>query len=95
MTRTEHLLWCLSEECSEVAQRASKAARFGLSEIQEGQSLNNSERIWQEFADLLAVYHMMVDDGLVDKVIHNGPLMMAKKEKVEKYLRYSAERGTL
>jgi hypothetical protein len=34
MNPTEHLLSCLAEECAEVAQRASKSLRFGLSEVQ-------------------------------------------------------------
>jgi len=33
MLLQEHLLIILAEECSEVAQRASKALRFGLREI--------------------------------------------------------------
>lgn len=92
MTKIEHLLWCLAEECAEVAQRASKAARFGLDEIQPGQSLTNEERLWQEMNDLAGVGEMIISlrkaGGLsrtqVDK----------KKVKVEKFLTYSAECGT-
>jgi hypothetical protein len=37
MTREQHLLTILAEECGEVVQRASKAIRFGLDESQPGQ----------------------------------------------------------
>lgn len=60
MNRTEHLLWVLAEECAEVAQRASKAARFGLDEVQPGQALTNEERLWQEMCDLCAVGEMLI-----------------------------------
>jgi hypothetical protein len=40
MTRDEHLMTIAMEECAEVAQRVSKAVRFGMEEIQPGQPLN-------------------------------------------------------
>lgn len=89
MDRKQHLLVTLAEECNEVAQRVSKALRFGLEEIEPGQSLNNVERIEQEFADLTAVYEMLYlsDPDETDKE--------TKKAKVEKYLQYSNLLGTL
>lgn len=92
MTKIEHLLWCLAEECAEVAQRASKAARFGLDEIQPGQSLTNEERLWQEMNDLAGVGEMIISlrkaGGLSRTQVDE------KKAKVEKFLAYSAECGT-
>lgn len=94
MNRTEHLLTILSEECNEIGQRASKAKRFGLNEIQQEQPLTNAERIVQEYADLLAVVEMLVDEGHL--VIPDlSEAKAAKKRKVEEFLRYSASRGTL
>ena len=95
MTRTEHLLTILAEECAEVAQRASKALRFGLDEQQSGQELTNAERIAGEMDDLVAVWAMLrMEPGW-----HPRPSEVAgyqaKREKVEKYLRYSAIIGTL
>jgi hypothetical protein len=102
MTRTEHLLCILAEECSEVAQRASKALRFGLAEVQPGQTLTNAQRIMEEVNDFIAVYQMLA--GPV--VAPTSPLfegnagdwtaaIKTKQEKVEKFLRYSAELGTV
>jgi hypothetical protein len=102
MTRTEHLLFILAEECAEVAQRASKAARFGLAEVQPGQDKTNARRLMDEMNDLIAVYQMLA--GPV--VAPTSPLFQgdprqwtadigAKQEKVAKFLVYSAECGTL
>lgn len=97
MTRTEHLLSILAEECSEVAHRASKALRFGLEEIQEGQGYTNSDRISIELVDLLAVVEMLEKDGAldVDESVDVEDAKYRKKQKVEKYLLYAEECGTL
>lgn len=94
MTRTDHLLTILAEECTEVGQRVTKALRFGIDEIQPGQPMTNAERILYEFSDLLAVVGMLVDEGVLPK---NGltEMMDKKVEKIEKYLKYSAEVGRL
>lgn len=87
MTVQEHLLSILAEECAEVAQRASKALRFGLEQVQPGQPFANAERIRQEFTDLCAVYEM---------IGFNPPSradIEAKKLKVRKFLEYSEKCG--
>jgi NTP pyrophosphatase (non-canonical NTP hydrolase) len=94
MTRTEHLLFMLAEECAEVAQRASKAARFGIDEIQPGQPFTNAERIEQEWNDLLAVLEMLRAEGAIKWNVDSA-MIRAKKAKIEKFLRYSVECGTL
>lgn len=81
-----------------MAQRATKALSFGLLEVQEDQHLNNAERILQEYADLVAVMEMLEAGGHISLDQRNGPLrsmIEAKKQKVEKYLLYSAKCGTL
>jgi len=93
VTRTEHLLTTLAEECAEVAQRCSKALRFGLVEKQPGQDLTNAQRIEAEMADLIAVYGMLVDLGHVQPLVYLS--LAGKRRKVESYLAYSATCGTL
>ena len=97
MKRFEHLLWVLAEECNEVGQRASKAARFGLAEIQPGQPLNNAERLVDEYADLLGAMELLVEGGFI--ALPSNEAMRkkidAKKAKVDKFLAYSAQCGTL
>lgn len=97
MTRREHLLLILAEEANEVAQRVSKALRFGCGEVQPGQELTNAERLAGEAADFLAVLEMLVDSS---SEIHAAmeaceSAIEAKKAKVEKFLTYSKECGTL
>lgn len=96
MTRTEHLLSILAEECNEVAQRVSKAMRFGLSEIQPGQEKSNAERIKEEMVDLIAVWGMLCVSGCTEPIAPmDEPKIIAKQKKVEKFLEYSVECGTL
>lgn len=96
MNRTEHLLTILGEEGVEVSQRCSKALRFGLAEIQPGQELTNAERIRGEYIDLLAVMRMLVEEGAIAPVTDDDlPLLEQKRQKVEKFLSYSRDCGTL
>lgn len=102
MTRTEHLLFILAEECAEVAQRASKAARFGLAEVEPGQAKTNARRVMDEMNDLIAVYQMIAGPIVspTSPLFEGDPAewmaaIRAKQAKVEKFLRYSAECGAL
>lgn len=94
MTRTEHLLLCVAEECAEIAHRVSKALRFGLDEVQPGQPLNNVQRIEQEINDLTAVLIMCREQGIMSAQPDHEAIAR-KKQKVEEYLLYSARCGTL
>lgn len=93
MNEQEHLLTIVAEECCEIAQRATKALRFGIDEVQPGQNLPNAERIMVEFDDLLAAIYMLQARALlpnsVNRRIHD------KQQKIEKYFAYSREQGTL
>lgn len=96
MNRQEHLLSIVAEECAEVAQRASKAGRFGIDEIQSGQELDNRERILYEFADLCGALELLNGGCVIEQVVAGlRPQINAKKDKIEKFLAYSAQRGTL
>ncbi|WP_172373286.1 hypothetical protein [Mesorhizobium sp. NZP2234] len=97
MTRREHLLSCLAEEGAEIGHRVSKALRFGLGEVQPGQSLTNAERIAEECVDLQAVFDMLAAEGIF-------PLMTAaeldagkeaKRLRVEKYMLLARQVGAL
>ncbi len=93
MTREEHLLTIVAEECNEVAQRATKALRFSLEEVEPGQEYTNKERLFQEFEDLVAAMKMLFP-GDLDK-IPDSEKQFAKMEKVERYLEYSEYLGTV
>jgi len=96
MTEIEFLLNSLADEGVEVSQRSLKAQKFGINEIQalgpsevktDDALLNNAERIRKEYADLLGVYEMFVDRGLL--VQPTREMILAKKVKVAKYMDYA------
>lgn len=94
MNRIEHLLSILGEECNEVAQRVSKALRFGLKESQAGQDLDNAQRIRKELDHLLVAVEMLCEEGALSAYVDPNE-MDRKRTAVEHYLKYSMECGTL
>jgi hypothetical protein len=95
MNRTEHLLTCLAEECAEVGQRVSKALRFGLSEVQPGQPLRNSDRIEEELRDLFAVASILAAEGVIGWCLPEQIEVSTKLAKIEKFMSISREQGVL
>jgi hypothetical protein len=95
MTRQEHLLTILGEEAVEVAKRCSKALRFGLDEVQPGQELDNQERLIEEVNDMAAVLQMLQAEGLLPSPLTDDRMIEAKRAKVEHFLEYSKQCGTL
>lgn len=91
MTREQHLLQKLSEECAEVSQRCSKAIIFGKDEIQPGQDLNNNERLVNELEDLLGVARMLRGENVIG--VPDERNIAAKASRVEHYMLLSKERG--
>lgn len=92
MNRLEHLLVILGEECSELHQESCKALRFGVHE-QRDLPTSNLDRMTYEYSQLVAMLHMLQDEGVNVRLDYN--IVAEKKAKVEKYLAYSHECGTL
>lgn len=88
MNEREYLLTVLVEECAEVAQRACKAMRFGLFETEPGQPDGNKRRLERELADLMATAELM-------SLIIRDEDKVAKREKLQNYMNYSRQIGTL
>lgn len=95
MTRQEHLLIILAEECAEIAQRASKALRFGMEEVQQGQTATNWQRIIDEFADLSCMMGMLGFPKNRKEELVFTISATDKQHKVENFLEYSKSCGTL
>ena len=101
MNEIEHLLTILSEECAELAQRASKAARFGVMEVQAGQEETNATRLLREFYDVVAMMDMLEDAdptffhgvGTDHAFVHGA--IFGKKQRVRGYMNYARRLGTL
>jgi NTP pyrophosphatase (non-canonical NTP hydrolase) len=61
MNREQELLIILQEECGEVVQAVAKIHRFGKSE-------DNLERLEDEFADMLALMKLLLEEGYLDGI---------------------------
>jgi hypothetical protein len=98
MTREEHLLVIIAEECSEIAKHCTKALRFGLDSGYPN-DVNNAQGIVLEFLDLSAVIEMLRESSEIMKTAALSTsvdeVLAVKKAKVETFLVYSAERGRL
>ena len=91
MSKQQHLLLKLSEECNEVAQIASKCMQFGFEDGEPNQPFNNAERLNQELNDLMAQIEMLGEVGFYfDK---DRDAMEAKRVKVRKFYKYSQSLG--
>lgn len=96
MNRNEHLMTILIEECSEVQKEVSKAMRFGLDDWSpfDDTKTTNRESISAELSDLIGTAMMLRDEGLIDDFLIESKIKN-KQEKIEKYLKYSLNVGTL
>jgi hypothetical protein len=96
LNEQEYLLTCLGEEGVEVAQRVTKALRFGLDEVQPGQDMNNRQRILYEWVDMIAVMDMLSTLGILDVgTMDFNEMIAAKKAKITKYLNYAKSVGAV
>jgi hypothetical protein len=87
--KTEYLLVCLMEECSEVQKAASKAYRFGLGNTNKTRMpfYTNAEDIVREFCDVIGTMELLIDNGLVTLTEENKQkLIEAKKLKIARYI---------
>ena len=71
------LLTILIEEAAEVQQRATKALRFGVEEVQPGQNYSNAERLALEIGDMLE----LVDRLTHASVVPTGTIMIGRENK--------------
>lgn len=86
------LLSIFIEECMEAGIRASKAKRFGVSETQPGQELDNSQRLGNEVGDVLVMIDLMLDWGLIDEAsIEAG--MVSKHRQLSKFMQHQPKEG--
>lgn len=98
MNKTEYLLTCLAEECSEVQKNVGKALRFGLDDMDPNTKTGtNSELILEEFYHVCAIVEMLQENG--DFKRHSNffqeESINEKKRRVEKFMEYSKQKGTL
>lgn len=92
MNKTEYLLTVLAEECTEVTHAVTKSLRFGLDDKWKDNP-TNKQQISQEMADVMGTFFYLLQEGIIDPPEES--LVQAKKEKIDKFMQYSRERGTL
>lgn len=96
LTKEQYLQICAMEEAAEVTQRLSKALRFGLDEVQPGQSLNNRQRLEGEIIDLVAVLMKLEEaDAINLQRPEHQEALDDKLDKITKYMAYSQHNGIL
>jgi len=83
------------EECSEIQKPASKAIRFGMDSVhpcypEEG---DNKQKIEDELNDLMAIVHMIIDEGMIDYDWQKNTKIYDKRKKIEHYIKISQELG--
>lgn len=94
MTREQYLLTKLAEECSEVAQRASKAIVFGINDIQSGQNKDNNTRLVEEFAHIMVYMELLREERFIIMNLDYMESEMDKKRKeLEKWYQFSVDKG--
>jgi hypothetical protein len=99
MNRLEHILFTIAEEAGEVAQAASKAARFGLNDTNPETGEANLFSLRKECVELQAMLGMLQTEmwrlGIDWKPIQVGELRDEKIMRFKEWLKYAEERGTL
>jgi hypothetical protein len=95
MTKEEHLLIILAEECGEIQHEIFKALRFGLDDVYLPESKEtNRESLMREIADFEGALELVIDAGTLPGGL-SGKLIKEKKDRIIKFLEYSKERGRL
>lgn len=96
MNKTEHLLACLIEECSEIQKDSCKALRFGLNDINPRTQVKNRNAIAFEINDLLAVIELLEESEILEAFIIGDRIKIdEKKAKVMHYMKYAEQQGAL
>lgn len=92
MNRIDLLLTHFSEECLETALRACKAVRYGLDDIQPGQSLTNAQRIAEELLGLITTVGILESEGVILMPRDEGA-EKRKADKAKRILKHIENRG--
>lgn len=94
MNKTEHLLTCLIEECSEVQKEATKALRFGLNDSWKGKN-TPVENLVLELYDILGVINMLEKEGIIPHIYFDSEKVEEKRRRILHYMEYAITTGAL
>lgn len=97
MTKKEHLLTVVMEECAEIQQAVSKALRFGMDGTNPcaGTGATNEENVLTEYYQLQAVFSLLFENHVLREpdVARQKAIINAKVAKLKKYMGVSQKRG--
>lgn len=95
MNLVENLFLTAAEEAAELAQKFTKASRFGLESTNPKTERKAAEDIVWEFNDLLAVIELLKDRGIQFAGIGDPVAIQAAKKKLIEHMEVSVQAGTL
>lgn len=100
LTEIQHLYACLGEEGCEIGQIACKIERFGPDDVYKSpehnpKKLTNRERLIGEVNDMIGVIRLLVIKGEIPMNWEDMNAQAAKAAKVEHYMKYAREIGTV
>jgi len=102
VNHSEHMLTCVAEECSEVAQislrlaqAANKALRFGLHDGYPDTERTNRNDLVREFNDLVGALEGLQECGVELPGLFDRTAIDAKKAKILKWMEHAESLGTL
>lgn len=81
MNKEEYLLDCLSEECAELSQVASKSIRFGLNHKVPGEEKTNTDDLITEYLQIVSVIEMLQELGSIPVIDYRRVTNIKKKKK--------------
>jgi len=93
MNEREYALVVLIEELAEAQQRACKALRFGMDNIEPGKTETNAQALWREMGDMQGAAETVVE--VYGSGGTNRENVDAKKARIQYFMRYSADLGCL
>jgi len=91
----EHLMVCAIEESLEIGQAACKALRFGVNDGHPGTNRTNINDFIMEVNDLMGVLELIEENGVKLPNLFDRKAILAKKEKVIKFMGVARDLGTL
>ena len=95
LSKQQHYLLKLSEECVEVSHIIHKILLFGLNDVHPDTGVSNISALKKEVCDLMATLEVVEEciwpEG--EDFFLNFDAILTKKEKMAKYFKYSQERG--
>lgn len=102
MNAQEHLMVVAAEEAGEVAVAAlalgkslNKTLRFGIDDTNPATNKTNAQMLDMELNDLIASVEMLLELGVELPGLYDREQIDKKKAKVQKYMGYAEQRGTL